>query len=274
MPISISNFNSFLSIPDEGLKGELTAAEVNSYGTQRILRMKHFIPDQPNFFISRESWELLFAGKTISGGVEKIWIPTDSEVYGFVFCIATHKNKVIQAIPPERAYFRVRTIIKKISTIDSTDPIGIPVLVETDNIAFVNLSKALRNNRISTPSPLENCLEFIAKGDGLSLKNEIDLEVKDWKEKQRNSTSVIKFIDTVNGEKIIPIVQEGAIFSKKRIKEILTKYTKATGTTIDIALDTKNPAFSFYFDINPGFTTLGMPCPPPETACHYPDVQL
>jgi hypothetical protein len=276
MSISITDFKPFSKIPNGGLKGELDLIQVTEYVNVRIPKIKEFIPDQPNFFISRESWQLLIDGKTISGGSEKNWLPPNYEVYGFVFCIATHRNHGNKPNHQERAYFRIRTIIKEISVIDSTDLYKIPVLVETDNIAFVELTKALRNNSTPVPSPLENCLEFIAKDDigsiigtsGLPLKNEIDLEVKDWKDKQLAKTSIIKFIDVL--ENRVPIEQEGAIFSKNRIKEILTKYSEAKGTTIDIALSITKPAFNFYFDINPGFTTDGMPCPPPEPACQYP----
>jgi hypothetical protein len=286
----------------QGLAGELSFLEIIAY----VFKINFFnlkkVPNQPEFFISNRSWELLANGESLNEHDKTIpWFNTNyrnHEIYAFVFCLAFAKTG---------AYFRVRTIIREKG--DRRNPLSrsSPLIVETENIAYVDLGTASRNRGLS----LENqatCLKFIIPSNDNWLKQEIDSQVYstkqfllreqatslEQKEKgvtERNTALRIQlnslpssFVDSVlvdaydKGKQLspkqienilLPIKNEGAIFGKERIINIIRnpKYRDVKGTLIKLAWNPFRNTLNYFFAVNPNFATENMPCPPPSQAC-------
>lgn len=254
--MDITNFPDLSLNPDEGLH-ELTTPNAKSASNRRIRKFLTKLPNQPPFFISKKSWDYLSKGMQIykdsSGAmVEKTWISLDYEVYAFVFCIAFSQNDL-----DKRAYFRVRTIKKeKIKT-----EVGafMPVEVETDNVAYVDLKKALSNMLLPAGTPVsawQDCLVFVDPSDVIT-RNSIDNEVVLASFSVPHILSLIPN-GFINGDKSI-INNEGDIFSKNRIMSLLNRYTDL-GSKISFTLHLDN-VIGFDFKINAQAETV-IKCPP------------
>ncbi len=254
--MSVTNFPNLSSNRNEGLRELISLSEKRS-SNRKITKFLTKLPNQPPFFISRKSWDYLSKGMQIykdsSGNmVEKTWISSDYEVYAFVFCIAFSQNDL-----DKRAYFRVRTIKKE----KTKTAVGafMPVEVETDNVAYVDLKKALSNMLLPAGTPVsawQDCLVFVDPSDVIT-RNSIDSEVV------LTSFSVPHILSLIpdgfiNGDKSI-INNEGDIFGKNRIMSLLNRYTDI-GSKISFTLHPDN-VIGFDFKINVQAETV-IKCPP------------
>jgi hypothetical protein len=250
--MAVTNFPDLSLNTDEGLHELLSLTEKRA-SNRKISKFLTLLPNQPPFFISKKSWDYLSKGmqyyKDTSGAmVEKTWISADYEVYAFVFCIAFSQND-----HDKRAYFRVRTIKKqKINTATGS---FMPVEVETDNVAYVDLEIALWN--VGKPQRLwKDCLKFIDPSDAIT-RNSIDNEVILTSFSVPHILSLIPD-GLINGDKSI-INNEGDIFSKNRIMSLLNRYTDK-GSKISFTLHPDN-VIGFDFKINVQAETT-IKCPP------------
>ena len=263
-----------------------------------IEAFKRFFPNQPSFYISEASWELLCEGKTSRDA--KSWLPPNYEVYAFVFCIAMPKSDLLNSALPAKTnlnydqypYFRIRTVIRSTLPVISHDFVGSgitvqgsvilgkpkppqkyypPAELEIDIIAFVDIKQAIENRTLLKPL---DCLRFTrADGDGYT----VDESVRLWRTEFRPRLATLlnkKLDDRIKkpdlGQPIvitqaqIEAVPEGAIFGRTRIEQILKKHT---GTVISFALSDKKSErpINFHFKVNPEYATE-LPCPIPN-AC-------
>lgn len=244
---------------------------------------------QPDFFISRESWDYLRQGIAINmDGSENHWLKDNQEykeyeVCGFVFCVAFHKYDKEENpsywgyVSPKhedslakRAYFRIRTILKNNNK---------EILVETENIAYANLTIALYN---MSKSESNNCLTFITKldTDNPSVKrlkeniDNVDVIIKDTTgSTARSNTSKFPsgFLDSSfsHNDNVRPIItNEGSTFGSKRIWEDLfaVRYEHIGGSLISFVWNGSDNTISFDFKINEELITT-LPCPEP-TICN------
>lgn len=302
---------NFESIPNGGLR-EFTTIDEKVLHNAKIQNFKNVLcPRQPPFYISKEIWDRLIAGE-YENGIK--WLPVDYEVYAFVFCIAETGYGYIE-FPSPVYYFRIRTIIRLKTKLNSTIEwkpqkprkprviYGMPE-VEISNIAFIKLN--------DDGQPVS--FQFIREGDNEQI-NQRNQDVKTWKhgsgegmyhvngglqklvklsvrDRYANPTHVEPEFYSIKS------AQEGVIFSKKRIEEVLKG---SVGTKIEFALDfyedaprdkagyfqpikfvfTIEPEFQFFpiprikqhqfnliksDSIGPTHVTDGLPCPAPP-AC-------
>lgn len=227
----------------------------------RIREFKYMIPEppyQPSFFISRKSWERLIRGENV---INKY---PGYEVYGFVFCVAfegdekckeeeqrhkKNRNKI------GKAYFRVRTILRKLS--DSSKTGNITVEVEPVNIAYASVDYALG----ARPGGHDDDLIFLVNNPGLAAEIDSEVIVKHdsgTATPANNANIPDSFKDRCGSF----INNEGHIFSKKRIEGILNDYSKSKGSRVYLVWNGPNKAISFKFKVNPEYGTE-LPCPLP-----------
>lgn len=263
----IPNFPAFTT-PLQGLV-ELDALGI-SESDARITNFNSKIPNQPSFLIKKEFWEKLANGENMVGS----WLPTGYEVYAFAFCVAFDKQTVTSN---PIAYFRVRTILREKGVKAKNKKL--PVLVEIDNIAYVDWDTAL-SNVTKTPDKKVNCLFFIEKNNPshLSRRNRIDEEIV------VNPTSVIPTINPYNSKipnsfkdldsdkKMNSIIQnEGSIFGKDGIwNKLLSaegKYNFNKDTTISLTWNDVTNHISLDIKINDQYGVDSLrDCPFPN-AC-------
>jgi hypothetical protein len=237
----------------------LTLAEkINS--NNRIDEFKIKVTDQPSFFISKESWKLLSNGMRPGGA---IWVPFGYEVYAFVFCVAFDRQNLSANKPC--AYFRIRTILKRID--ESVVNGKVAVLVDTNNIAYVNINKALL-------SSIDDCVEFldVSIPAQKSKKDSIDEEVI----VKPSSVTIINpynsqipnsFKDfSIDGNINSIIKNEGSIFGKEGIWDSLLSiggtYHYQKDSLISLTWNKRTKHISFDFKINDQYEAL-RDCPQP-----------
>ena len=196
------------------------------------------IPDQPSFFISKNSWMNLCNG---SG-----WLPNDSEVYALLFCIAYDGLK-------KTFYYRIRTMtVTKIDLANSLNPPHNPIIktwVYSSPVAFT------RANDTGL-----DCMEWLGDSDSVKRKN-LNTDVDIWKSTVR--THYPQFLPLPPNELYI-----GDIVGKKRILDIFEEFPNVEGITLCPALyKEKNTPF-IVFKVNHDFATIGpnglepLKCPP------------
>lgn len=271
--LTFTNFEAFKG-PHYGIKMLNTAEKTKTL--RDILNFQSHIPLQPFFYITRESWEKLSAGVGIDLNTQKL------EVYGFTFCFAITDNDFIPNLKyanlyanllDKLAYFRVRTIlVKKKETIKSGEKTN--VYVETDNIAFVDVSIAMNNYFNATR---EDCLVIVNRNTQQRIVDGVDRGVQ-AKNKTSYSSPLPESLK-VNPSKENPsgmiFKNDGGIFSKERIWDqlLVKEYCHSAGTLVSLAIgnvpnfDKKRPGFSqrlyFNFKINgQGNTSIDCPFPP------------
>jgi hypothetical protein len=268
---------TFPKIPDfpaftTSLQGlvKLKTRRERSESDRRISNFKSKVPNQPSFLIKKEFWKKLANGENNSGS----WLPTGYEVYAFAFCIAFDKHKVTSN---PIAYFRVRTILKEIGVKAKNKKLS--VLVEVDNIAYVDWDTAL-SNVTKTPDEKANCLFFIDKNNPshLSRRNRIDEEivVKPTSSiptiNPYNSNIPNSFKDLDSDKKMNSIIQnEGSIFGKNGIwNKLLSaegKYNFNKDTTISLTWNDVTNHISLDIKINDQYGVDSLrDCPFPN-AC-------
>lgn len=271
----LSDF-SFLLTCDQGLK-ELQKVEEKNYFKNQIDEFKVIVPDQPDFFISRESWSNLFNGISYNNdGSLNNWTQTPKykgfEICAFLICIGFHKGEFEQKKPyyfgydrsselkkNRKAYFRVRTILKNISLS--------LVRIETENIAYGDLEVSLVSNTVDS-------LKFITKKDCAKyskvkkLKLKIDNGIyKNLKGRPRileDISSVPTGFLVEHSDPTIDIINNGNYFGSERIWTdlLLTKYPASLGSKISFMWDKSNKSIGQYFMINHDCIT-SQPCPGP-----------
>ena len=263
----------FESIPNGGLR-KLTTVDEKILHNAKIENFKRVIcPSQPSFYISKEFWDRLIAGQYEDG---TSWLPANYEVYAFVFCIAETSYGYIE-FPSPVFYFRIRTIIRlkseaklpkeqgwKPKILRSQVIYGMPE-VEISNIAFIKI------NSDGEPAGFQ----FVREGD-IEQINQRNNDVNTWKHGSgdgqyhvngglQNAVQLpVKDSPTKFGA--IKSNQEGVIFSRKRIEEVL-KGSK--GTKIEFALDFAEDAtqsesgyykpIEFVFTVEPEFQIATIP---------------
>lgn len=251
---SISDFSMLLFInnPSQGLiKLNCFGKFLNWIKVQRFLRK---IPNQPSFFISRENWDLLANGQIRNAKNDIVkWIPEGFEVFGFVFCVAFNSDVHLFTDSVGKAYFRIRTLLKKTSC-DT-------IIVEEKNIAYVDVFKALKRG--------VDCLKFIDASDSTqdNIRDIIDTEII---VKNKFSSKIPKSFN----DKHLFFNNEGGIFAKERIWDtlLLKCYNEAKGTLITLTWSGDKPfqrIISFDFKINGQYNT-NLPCPIPEVCTSPP----
>ena len=271
-------FPNLASIPNQGIRELLNDTEEYIVELD-VERFKVLIPNQPAFYISRESWQKLSLGehtyRELGGDVDKVWLHHGYEVYAFAFCVAIDQNfktecDLLKENKSKYSYFRIRTILRKITLEIPTSP-EIDVFVETENIAYVDLTTAFSNIE---NGKREDCLKFINYDLGnpasVRQKNKVDNEVI-VKEDEGKPSEVNKlpktFLDEPNHQTTI-VKNEGLIFGKERIISLLDRY-EDKGTLIAFSLKPNN-FIRFQAKINvkveiDGVT--GYQCPP-YPICH------
>lgn len=264
----IPNFPSFTT----NLQGlvKLKTLRERLASDERIKKFNSKIPNQPSFLIKKEFWKMLANGENMSGS----WLPKGYEVYAFAFCGAFFRKKVNSN---QIAYFRVRTILKE-NGVKAKNKI-LPVLVEIENIAYVDWEIAL-SNVTKTPDKKENCLFFIDKNNSaqLSLKKAIDEDVIVKPSSAipalnpYNSNIPNSFKDLDSCENMNSIIQnEGSIFGKVGVWDKLLsaegKYNFSKDTTISLTWNNITNHISFDFKINDQYNIdSSRDCPYPN-AC-------
>lgn len=223
---------------------------------------------QPSFFISKCSWDLLVNGisRRKDGSLIQ-WLPANHTVYGFIFCIAFDKD---------HAYFRIRTILKENGVKPEKNEKGEKVLkvwIETENIAFVNITTALTNMSLEESSDRikKDCLEFIYLRDTSAI-DEISWINSQVYLKTTPEILPTNFIKIPQDKKFDEILKnEGNYFGKLRLwnKLLNTDYPQSKGTDIAIALRETyrreryiTRSMYFNFKINGNYDT-NLPCPNP-----------
>lgn len=271
--INIS-FPNLSRIPNQGIRELLN--DIQEYEVELdVERFKTLTPNQPAFYISKESWQKLSRGEHTYrqlGGeyVTNVWMQEEYEVYAFAFCIAIDQNfktkcDLMEENKAKYSYFRIRTILRKITPESPTSP-EIDVFVETDNIAYVDLKTAFSNVE---NGKRDDCIKFINYDLGYPAsvreKNKVDNEVM-IKEDEGKLSEINKlpktFLDESNNNTTI-IRNEGLFFGKDRIISLLDRYDDK-GTLIAFSLKS-NDFITFQAKINvqveiDGVT--GYQCPP------------
>lgn len=269
LTIMIIKIPDLATDPNQGLEilgtNDLTPSIRELIYQARINRFKTSIPNQPPFFIDRESWELLSQGKgKDSLGNIKLWLPSGYSVYAILFCLAFDEPTFVAAHLPKFGYFRVRTILVK----DEEVAIGgnINVHVEEENIAYADLNTAFTNVRNLTQ---ENCLKFLLKSDILSKPTYDKVQREVPLKSNPGSVSLLPtvFIDFVDNKKKSKITNEGNYFGKDRIMSLLDRYRDQNkGSLISLAqIGGSKPKVTFHFKINLTAAPT-LPCPEP-TVC-------
>ena len=217
----------------------------------KIQAFKIKVPNQPNFFISTDSWKLLINGSGQDQAGSWQWLQEGYEVYAFVFCVAFERERKYSRA---NGYFRVRTILKNTKTGD--------IQVSPNNIAFGNLSYALGTSK----SERSDDLEFVrSEKDGVLERINEEVIIKPDLDTFGNPAIIPNsFKENIGSKKERSIISnEGNIFSKYRIwDDILTNYSDATGTYISLAWNRKTKAIILNFKVNPEYEAT-VPCPPP-----------
>lgn len=239
-------FPNLSFIPNEGIR-ELSN-DIEEYEIELdVERFKTLIPNQPAFYISKESWQKLSRGEHTYqelGGeyVTKKWLKDGHEVYAFAFCVAIDQKfntecDLLKENKAKYSYFRIRTILRKI-TLELPTSLEIDVFVETDNIAYVDLKTAFSNIK---NGKRDDCLKFINYDLGYPAsvreKNKVDDEVM-IKENEGKLSEINKlpkaFLDESHKNTNI-IKNEGLFFGKDRIISLLNRYDDK-GTLIAFSL--------------------------------------
>ena len=240
------------------IKELIYQARINLFNTS--------VPNQPPFFIDRESWELLAKGKgKNSSGIIETWIPSGHSVYAILFCLAFDQPTFFPVSHPIKfGYFRVRTILIK----NGETPVAgkIEVIVDEENIAYVDLNTAFANVRNSTQ---DNCLRFLLKSEMMTstaVKNQYDKVQREVPLKSKpGSVSLLPevFINIAGDKKKSKISNEGNFFGKDRIISLLDRYP-GKGSLISLAqIGRRKPKVTFHFKIN--LTAVSdRPCPEPQ----------
>jgi hypothetical protein len=260
MATTFPNISKFPIFTDtyKGLVKLTPAGKIDS--DNRIEEFKIKVRDQPPFFITKESWKLLSNGMR-PGGL--IWIPLGYEVYAFVFCVAFDRQNLSANKPC--AYFRIRTILKRVDELVVNGKVA--VLVDTNNIAYVNIDKALL-------SSIDDCVEFldvsipaqkikkdlideevIVKPSSVTITNPYNSHIPD------------SFKNLVIDNDINTIIKnEGAIFGKEGIWDSLLsiggKYHYQKNSLISLTWNKRTKHISFDFKINDQYEAL-RDCPQP-----------
>lgn len=277
---TLSEFNFLLTSGDQGLK-EFDDSEKLYYQNQ-IEAFKSIVPNQPSFFISRESWLKLFQGISYNNdGSINNWTTkpryTGFHICAFLICIGFHKgeskedkpyfgyNPLTEPKKNQKAYIRVRTILKN----EKRELIRI----ETKNIAYGDLDIALLSDS-------NDCLKFITDHDFRlnpkvkKLKAKIDKDIhqnpKGYpavpEETSRIPAGFLSTISTLSFQQhpFVDITNNGNYFGSNRIWTDLlnTKYPKSLGTKISFMWDSTNKTIGQYFKINCDCVT-SQPCPGP-----------
>lgn len=281
--VQISDFPAFQS-PEYGFH-VLNDAEKPS-ALNEILNFQRLVPFQPFFYVSRESWENLAYGKGID--LRDPYTQTPLKVYGFVFCFATMNNDFKWSMKygckyphllNKLGFFRIRTLLIKEGEDVTKDKIN--VFVETEAIAYADVSIALHNHFHSSREP-EDCIVFVT--NSREARN-IDSMV--WNKKDPDAIRRLpdSFVSTMGyppfqsayiAENGGPLKNEGCIFGIQNIWENLlkTKYPKIKGTLVSLALIENKNGFGqleprdIYFNVKINCEgKLNVPCPNPP-ACH------
>lgn len=253
MPIPTATlFPNLPAFPGEGL----VELPITNNSETKIKDFNHLIHGanldyQPSFFISIESWEKLFNGLRADGTK---WLPKGYEIFGFIFCIAFNDDH-----PFPRAYFRIRTVIKG-KKIHSNEK-EIKAVVEIDNIAYVDIEKALRH-------PNKDCTVFINPTS--TEYRRVNNAVKAYKENIHSRPVAFQTTPPLSRSILNPpepFVQEGNIFGRHSPFLVHNLKSPAKGAKIAFAWDKEKQSFSFIFNINPIAETQKIPCPVPYVGC-------
>lgn len=231
--------------------------EINAF------KMVFGFPDQPSFFISKETWRILWEGKNPENDLS--WLPEGYVVYGFVFCLAFHgysssDPRWITEDKGTGAYFRIRTIIKEAGEEIPVNGL-LKVAVQTINIAYVD-SDFISARQDNVVFLSKDNLEPLSRVNAQVVRKEGNGRLTDFFRTKENSIPRSVFEDKSN-----ILSNEGCIFGSKRIEDIL-KDESRKGTTISLAIRAKNPVEQsgfevFYrFKVNPYYDT-NLPCPNP-----------
>ncbi len=237
-----------------------------TYFNANLRRVKEFCPDQPSFYIDKDSWKLLIEGISKNNdGKFKSWVCDeykDFQVFGFVFCVCEPESgqitepKILSSLPYGKFfYFRIRTILRS----------GTKIIVDTNNIAY---TWSHNNIAASGNSEVRQNLKFVEEaGDNKNLLIEkINSQVINKKDSDfidGDLISNIKSDFSANSKR--PLSKDGNYFSRRRIETILGSHS---GTEVfigltDNTLDSQEENhFTFQFKINPEYET-SLPCPVP-----------
>ena len=220
------------------------------YFNPNLRKVKRLLPNQPSFFISRESWQLLMDGnvRKPDGSIWN-WVGEkypNHEVFGFVFCVCEETDEFGGNII---LFFRIRTILKS-KTIENNSN---KIIVDDFNFAFVDyLNKTANANKLKFVEETEN-LSFT-----LFTRHNINSSVIKVIDNTAKSFFTANLSDYTHGK--IVINTNGNYFSKSRIVYILNESPKSMGSDIFIAVNDNH--FTFQFKINPEYET-NLPCPVP-----------
>lgn len=249
------NFDNSFLYPNQGLI-ELNSPSIKEVTDNHITNFRNRIRNQPPFFISRDSWRQLVNGIIQTERGEECWLPKGYEVFAFVFCLAFDKQGY--------AYFRIRTIIietsKRKGEVDireNNKPKTIEALIETDNIATVNIDYALSNVRArvygtqldlsqfitvheqGVQSPFRKKKETKKPKNCLVFPNTDDEKVKiNGEVVRKDKLGLLPSVFKDPNNKInLQHLNEGSLFSKQKIWDdiLLSKYPFSQGTLISLA---------------------------------------
>ncbi len=244
-------------------------------GTHLIQLFNNLVQGQPNFIISRESWQRLSKPTSMKGhfGLHV--------VYAFAFCFAIERDTSGDL----HYYFRVRKLLLPnffdyLFSIFSFKPRD-SYYVDTQNIAYTDLEIAIANQKNGTNV---DCLTFMNVGGTRKQAKEVNDEVTNFAKEINDPSSNFKINNIVPKSdgpapkiagNIDLTTQQGVIFTKKRIwDELLNdKYSAkkrfqggkppVDNVNVNFALDERTGQIQFVFRINDDYETTGIKCPYP-----------
>ncbi|MBX2954422.1 MAG: hypothetical protein KF870_18125 [Leadbetterella sp.] len=278
---NIPDFPSFQS-PNYGIK-MLGSPDEKLRVFKDLEKFWRLIPFQPFFFISRNNWNKLAEGSNIdlTNAQKAPGRPHHLKVYGYSFCFAITDPDFLPDLKyyhkygsflNQKGFFRVRTIlIKDGQTIPTAGEIE--TFVETESIAFVDVSIAMNN---LFHGKREDCLVFIDRKNNPRAVNAVDRSVYDKNDPlaSRLPGSFYRYNQHYSNPGL-PLAYEGCIFSKERIWDDLLnrQYPHVEGVLVSLAAKEEKDrgrlvSRKIYFDFKinqEGISDVDCPFPP---ACH------